>query len=152
VLVTLERPHGQLLGSLERGLQMSVNHQWIVYCIRVNKQFFPPSRLLSLLTCLVCAHIAWWPVWGSPTSPSPDNMLLSPLSLAFTFILYSAILFSWAVPLDDDSGILYRFSPVSENEIEELLSWAKVRLGYRRAREKSTRVSCRRLFPAPCYR
>jgi len=49
------------------------------------------------------------------------------LSLAFTFVLYSATLFSWAVPLDDDSGILYRFSPVSENEIEELISWAKLR-------------------------
>jgi hypothetical protein len=37
VLVTLERPHGQLffipVKQLERGFQMSVNHQWIVYCI-----------------------------------------------------------------------------------------------------------------------
>jgi hypothetical protein len=146
VLVTLERPHGQLLGSLERGLQMSVNHQWIVYCIRVNKHFFPPcldcfafSLASSALISPGCQY------WGSPTSPSPDNMLLSPLSLAFTFILYSAILFSWAVPLDDDSGILYRFSPVSENEIEELISWAKVRASGYRSRPGKNRP-CSSLF------
>jgi len=54
-------------------------------------------------------------------------MHLSPLSFAFTFILYSVALLSSAVPFDDESGVLYRFSPVSENEIEELLSWAGVR-------------------------
>jgi hypothetical protein len=55
-------------------------------------------------------------------------MHLSPLSIAFTFILYPVILLSWAVPFDDQSGVLYRFSPVSGNEIEELLEWAGVRL------------------------
>jgi hypothetical protein len=59
---------------------------------------------------------------------SPVNMHLSPSSIAFTFIVYTAFLFSWAVPLNDDSGVLYRFQPVSDNEIEELLSWAEVRL------------------------
>jgi hypothetical protein len=59
-------------------------------------------------------------------------MLLSPSSIAFTFTLYSAFLLSWAVPLNDndDNGILYRFHPVSDNEIEELLSWAEVRLAF----------------------
>ena len=55
-------------------------------------------------------------------------MHLSPLSIAFTFILYPVVLLSWAIPFDDESGILYRFSPVSENEIEQLISWAGVRL------------------------
>ena len=49
------------------------------------------------------------------------------LSLAITFLSYTAILFSWAIPVDDDSGILYRFSPSSSNETVELLSWAEVR-------------------------
>jgi len=57
-------------------------------------------------------------------------MHLSPSSIAFTFILYSAFLFSWAVPLNDDNGVLYRFHPISDNEIEELLSWAEVRLAF----------------------
>src|SRR5260370_13283847 len=48
-------------------------------------------------------------------------------SLAFTLLLYASVLFSWAVPLDDHSGILYRFSPASSSETEELLSWAEVR-------------------------
>ena len=55
-------------------------------------------------------------------------MHLSPLSIAFTFIFYSVVLLSWAAPFDDESGILHRFSPVSENEVEELLSWAGVSL------------------------
>jgi hypothetical protein len=46
-------------------------------------------------------------------------------SLAIVFL--SSILFSWAIPVDDNSGILYRFSPSSSNETEELLSWAEVR-------------------------
>lgn len=50
------------------------------------------------------------------------------MSFAFAFILYSLVLLSSAVPFDDQTGVLYRFSPVSENEIEELLSWAGVRL------------------------
>lgn len=91
------------------------------------------------------------------------------LSLAFTLFFYTAILFSWAIPLDDDSGILYRFSPASSNEIEELLSWAEVR----RLRYASEIISIygpflstaaqmgsmanepflrRRLLPASCYR
>jgi hypothetical protein len=55
-------------------------------------------------------------------------MLLPSRLLAFTLLFYTAVLFSWAIPLDDDSGILYRFSPASSNETEELLSWAEVRL------------------------
>jgi hypothetical protein len=55
-------------------------------------------------------------------------MLPLPSSLAFAFVLYSTILLSCAIPLDNDSGILYRFSPISENEIEEIISWAEVRL------------------------
>lgn len=56
-------------------------------------------------------------------------MLLSPLSLTFVFLVYSVILSSRAIPLqvDNDSGILYRFSPASGNETDELLSWAEVR-------------------------
>jgi hypothetical protein len=57
-------------------------------------------------------------------------MHLSPSSIALTFILYSTLLFSWAVPLNDDSGVLYRFHPVSDNEIEQLLSWVEVRLAF----------------------
>lgn len=72
--------------------------------------------------------IAWH--WGFTSFPSPVNMHLSPSSIAFTFILYSAFLFPWAIPLSDDSGVLYRFHPVSDNEIEELLSWAEVRLAF----------------------
>ncbi|KAF8483597.1 hypothetical protein DFH94DRAFT_722874 [Russula ochroleuca] len=53
--------------------------------------------------------------------------MLSRSLLAFIFLLYTAILFSWAIPVDDDSGIIYRFSPASSNEIEELLSWAELR-------------------------
>jgi hypothetical protein len=53
--------------------------------------------------------------------PSLVKMLLPSL------LFYTAVLFSWAIPLDDDSGILYRFSPASSNETEELLSWAEVR-------------------------
>ena len=53
-------------------------------------------------------------------------MLLPSRLLAFTLLFYSAVLFSWAIPLDDDSGILYRFYPASSNETEELLSWAEV--------------------------
>ena len=45
-----------------------------------------------------------------------------------SLLFYTAVLFSWAIPLDDDSGILYRFSPSSSNETKELLSWAEVRL------------------------
>ena len=55
-------------------------------------------------------------------------MLLPSRLLAITLLLHTAVLFSWAIPLDDDSGILYRFSPASSNETEELLSWAEVRL------------------------
>ena len=55
-------------------------------------------------------------------------MLLPSRLLAFTFLFYTALLFSWAIPLDDDSGILYRFSPASGEETEELLSWAEVRI------------------------
>ncbi|KAF8504547.1 hypothetical protein F5888DRAFT_1799245 [Russula emetica] len=54
-------------------------------------------------------------------------MLLPSQLLAFTLLFYTAVLFSWAIPLDDDSGILYRFSPASSNETEELLSWAQLR-------------------------
>ena len=54
-------------------------------------------------------------------------MLLPSRLSAFALLFYTAIL-SWAIPLDDDSGILYRFSPASSNETEELLSWAEVRL------------------------
>jgi hypothetical protein len=53
-------------------------------------------------------------------------MLLPSRLLAFVLLFYTAVLFSWAIPVDDDSGILYRFSPASSNETEELLSWAKV--------------------------
>ena len=55
-------------------------------------------------------------------------MLLPSRLLAFTLPFYTAVLFSWSIPLDDDSGILYRFSPASSDETEELLSWAEVRL------------------------
>jgi hypothetical protein len=55
-------------------------------------------------------------------------MLLPSRLLALTLLFHTAVLFSWAIPLDDDSGILYRFSPASSNETEELLSWAEVRL------------------------
>ncbi|KAI0291951.1 hypothetical protein BC826DRAFT_457103 [Russula brevipes] len=54
-------------------------------------------------------------------------MLLSSSSLAFAFLSYSAILFSWAIPFGNDTGILYRFSLTSSNETEELLSWAELR-------------------------
>lgn len=57
-------------------------------------------------------------------------MLLPSRLSAFTLIFYTAILFSWAIPLNDDSGILYRFSPASSRETEQLLSWAEVRLHY----------------------
>ena len=55
------------------------------------------------------------------------NMLLSRSSLAIAFLSYTVILFPWAIPVDDDSGFLYRFSSNSSNETEELLSWAEVR-------------------------
>jgi hypothetical protein len=55
-------------------------------------------------------------------------MLLPSRLSALILLFYTAILFSWAIPLDDDSGILYRFSPASTKETEELLSWAEVRL------------------------
>jgi hypothetical protein len=55
-------------------------------------------------------------------------MILPSRLLAFTLPFYTAFLFSWAIPLDDDSGILYRFSPASSNETDELISWAEVRL------------------------
>jgi hypothetical protein len=53
-----------------------------------------------------------------------------PLPLAFALFLFSAFYFSLAIPLEDGSGILYRFSPTSSNETDELLAWAEVR--YRR--------------------
>jgi hypothetical protein len=53
-----------------------------------------------------------------------------PLPLAFSLFLCSAFYFSLAVPLEDGNGILYRFSPTSINETDELLAWAEVR--YRR--------------------
>ena len=53
-------------------------------------------------------------------------MLLPSRLLAFTLLFYTAVLFSRAIPLGEDSGILYRFSPASSNETEELLSWAEV--------------------------
>jgi hypothetical protein len=52
------------------------------------------------------------------------------LQLAFALFLYSAFYFSLAIPLDGDKGILYRFSPTSGNETDELLAWAEV--SYRR--------------------
>ena len=54
-------------------------------------------------------------------------MFLPSRLLACTLLFYTTVLFLWAIPLDDDSGILYRFSPASGNETEELLSWAEVR-------------------------
>ncbi|KAH9975486.1 hypothetical protein BGW80DRAFT_1251030 [Lactifluus volemus] len=55
-------------------------------------------------------------------------MLLLSLSLAFTLLYYSSALRSWAIPLESDGGILYRFSPTSSNETEELLAWAELRV------------------------
>jgi hypothetical protein len=54
-------------------------------------------------------------------------MLLLSLLLAFTLLHYSPALRSWAIPLESDGGVLYRFSPTSSNETEELLGWAEVR-------------------------
>ena len=54
-------------------------------------------------------------------------MLLPSWLFTFTPLFYIAVLFSSAIPLDDNSGILYRFSPASSKEMEELLSWAEVR-------------------------
>ena len=53
-----------------------------------------------------------------------------PLPLVFALFLYSALYFSLAIPLEGGNGILYRFSPTSSNETDELLAWAEVR--YRR--------------------
>lgn len=53
-----------------------------------------------------------------------------PLSLVFALFLYSAFYFSLAIPLEGDDGVLYRFSPTSSNETDELVAWAEVR--YRR--------------------
>lgn len=50
-----------------------------------------------------------------------------PLPLAFSLFLCSAFYFSLAVPLEDGNGILYRFSPTSINETDELLAWAELR-------------------------
>ena len=55
-------------------------------------------------------------------------MLLPSRFLAFTLLFFTAVLSSWAIPLDDDSGILYRFFPASADDTEELLSWAEVRI------------------------
>lgn len=48
-------------------------------------------------------------------------------SLVFALFLYSAFYFSLAIPLEDENGILYRFSPTSSNDTDELLAWAEVR-------------------------
>ena len=57
-------------------------------------------------------------------------MPILPLPLAFALFLYSAFYFSLAIALEGGNGILYRFSPTSSNETDELLAWAEVR--YRR--------------------
>ena len=49
------------------------------------------------------------------------------LPLALAVFLYSTVYFSLALPLSGDNGILYRFSPTSSNETDELLAWAEVR-------------------------
>ncbi len=56
-----------------------------------------------------------------------------PLPLAFILILYSAVCFSLAIPFGGDNGLLYRFSPASSNETDELLAWAEVRYRLSRA-------------------
>ncbi|KAI0254492.1 hypothetical protein BJV78DRAFT_1184679 [Lactifluus subvellereus] len=56
-------------------------------------------------------------------------MLLPSLLLAYAFLLYSPTVLScqWAIPLENDAGILYRFTPASSDETEELLAWAELR-------------------------
>ncbi|KAI0300500.1 hypothetical protein B0F90DRAFT_1846663 [Multifurca ochricompacta] len=49
-------------------------------------------------------------------------MFLPLLPLLFTFLIYSR-----AIPLKPENGILYRFSPTSSNETDELLAWAELR-------------------------
>ena len=53
-----------------------------------------------------------------------------PLHLVTALFLCSSFYLSLAIPLEGDNGILYRFSPTSGNETDELLAWAEV--SYRR--------------------
>ncbi|KAH9050170.1 hypothetical protein EDB84DRAFT_1555529 [Lactarius hengduanensis] len=50
-----------------------------------------------------------------------------PPRLALVLFLYSAVFFSLAIPLGGDNGLLYRFSPTSSNETDQLLAWAELR-------------------------
>lgn len=50
-----------------------------------------------------------------------------PPRLALVLFLYSAVFFSLAIPLGGDNGLLYRFSPTSGNETDQLLAWAELR-------------------------
>jgi hypothetical protein len=55
------------------------------------------------------------------------------LPLVLGLFLYSAFYFSLAIPSGGDNGVLYRFSPTSSNETDELLAWAEVRYRLSRA-------------------
>ena len=52
------------------------------------------------------------------------------LHLVTALFLCSSFYLSLAIPLEGDDGVLYRFSPTSSNETDELVAWAEVR--YRR--------------------
>lgn len=71
-------------------------------------------------------------------------MLLPSLLLALTFLLSSPTVLSWVIPLENHAGILYRFTPASSNETEELLALAEVRQLYHLAnfRRIEHSVSC----------